>query len=112
VTTATSTSVSKLELEAKKNTGSWHESPVMSPACPVLVPLTALGASVVESCTSVGPAATVGVGYHVAGPWHLYASYSIARVNSDLSADTAGVVRTTSIKFAPQVLILSVGYSF
>jgi len=61
---------------------------------------------------SVGPAATIGVGYHVSGPWHVYTSYSIAQVKSDLSADTAGVVRTTRISFAPQTLVFSLGYSF
>ena len=61
---------------------------------------------------SVGPAATIGVGYHVAGPWHVYGSYSIAQVKSDMSANTAGVERTTHISFGPQTLILSVGYSF
>jgi len=61
---------------------------------------------------SVGPAATIGVGYHVSGPWHAYASYSIAQVKSDLTANTAGVVRTTNISFGPQTLIFSLGYSF
>jgi outer membrane protein len=61
---------------------------------------------------SIGPAATVGVGYHVSGPWHVYGSYSIAQVKSDMSANTAGVERTTHISFAPQTLILSLGYSF
>jgi outer membrane protein len=61
---------------------------------------------------SVGPAATIGVGYHVSGPWHVYGSYSVAQVKSDLTANTAGVERTTHISFGPQVLIVSVGYSF
>jgi len=61
---------------------------------------------------SVGPAATVGVGYHVSGAWHVYASYAIAQVKSDLTAYTAGIERTTHISFGPQVLIFSVGYSF
>jgi outer membrane protein W len=61
---------------------------------------------------SVGPAATVGVGYHVSGHWHVYASYSISQVKSDLSADTAGIERTTRISYGPQALIVSVGYSF
>jgi outer membrane protein len=61
---------------------------------------------------SVGPAATIGVGYHLSGPWHVYGSYSIAQVKTDLSANTAGVVRTTNISFAPQTLIFSLGYSF
>jgi outer membrane protein len=70
------------------------------------------GPTRLSSTASVGPAATAGVGYHVSGPWHVYASYSVSQVKSDLSANTAGVVRTTHISFGPQALILSVGYSF
>jgi outer membrane protein len=62
--------------------------------------------------SSVGPAATAGFTYRIAPHWDATASYSIARVNSNLEADTAGLIRTTSIKFGPQALILSVGYSF
>jgi len=61
---------------------------------------------------SVGWAATAGMQYHIAGHWNAYASYSFSRVKTDLSADTAGVIRTTHINFAPQALVLSVGYSF
>ena len=60
----------------------------------------------------MGPAATVGVGYHVSGHWHVYGSYAIAQVKSDLTAYTAGIERTTHISFGPQALIFSVGYSF
>jgi outer membrane protein len=62
--------------------------------------------------SSVGPAATAGIGFNFSPHWHLYTSYSIARVNSDLRAETAGVIRTTHIRFGPQVLIVSAGYSF
>jgi outer membrane protein len=62
--------------------------------------------------SSVGPAGTVGLAYHVAGHWNAYASYSISQVKTKLHADTAGVIRTTSINFGPQALIVSVGYSF
>jgi outer membrane protein len=62
--------------------------------------------------SSVGPAATVGLEYHIQDHWHMYASYSISQVKSDLTADTAGVIRTTHIDFGPQALVLSVGYSF
>ena len=62
--------------------------------------------------SSVGPAATVGLAYHIAGHWNAYASYSISRVNSKLTADTAGVIRRTSIRFGPQALVVAVGYSF
>ncbi len=61
---------------------------------------------------SVGPAATMGLAYNISNNWHLYGSYSISRVNSDLVADTAGVIRTTRIKFGPQALVLALGYSF
>jgi outer membrane protein len=62
--------------------------------------------------SSVGWAATAGIQYHIAGNWNAYASYSFSRVKTDLSADTAGVIRTTQINFAPQALVVSVGYSF
>jgi outer membrane protein len=61
---------------------------------------------------SVGPAGTAGFTYRVSGHWHFDASYSIARVNSNLVADTAGVIRTTHIEFGPQVLVIAGGYSF
>jgi outer membrane protein len=61
---------------------------------------------------SVGPAATVGVAYRITPHWHAYASYSYSQIKSTLTADTAGVIRTTRIDFGPQVLVLSAGYSF
>ncbi|MEA3151952.1 MAG: outer membrane protein [Gammaproteobacteria bacterium] len=62
--------------------------------------------------SSVGPAGTVGLSYNVSGHWHVYTSYSISRVNTDLTADTGGVTRTTRIKFGPQAWVVSAGYSF
>jgi len=62
--------------------------------------------------SSVGPAGTVGMTYKVSGRWHLNVSYSIARVNTDLTTNTAGVERTAHIKFGPQALVVSGGYSF
>ncbi len=62
--------------------------------------------------SSVGPAATIGLGYRLTDRWHLYASYSVARVNSHLTADTAGVIRTTEIHFWPNAIVVSAGYSF
>lgn len=62
--------------------------------------------------SSVGPAGTAGVAYNIAGHWHAYASYSISKVSTDLTADTAGIIRTTHINFGPQALVVSVGYSF
>jgi outer membrane protein len=61
---------------------------------------------------SVGPVGTVGLAYHFSGRWVVNASYSVARVDSDLKADTAGLIRTTHIAFGPQTLVVSGGYSF
>ncbi len=61
---------------------------------------------------SVGPAGTVGLAYNVTGHWHMYASYSISRINSNLTLNTAGVERSSTIKFGPQALVISGGYSF
>lgn len=62
--------------------------------------------------SSTGPAGTVGFVYKFAANWSFDASYSIARVTTHLSADTAGVIRTTDISFGPQALVVAVGYSF
>jgi outer membrane protein len=62
--------------------------------------------------SSLGPAGTVGLGYNVSGHWHLYTSYSISRVDTNITADTDGIVRTTRIKFGPQTWVVSGGYSF
>ncbi len=62
--------------------------------------------------SSVGPAATAGLRYKLGGHWNLYGSYSVSQLKSRLTADTAGVTRTSNINFGPQALVLSVGYSF
>jgi outer membrane protein len=61
---------------------------------------------------SVGPTATAGLSYEVSERWHVFASYSIARVNTKLTADTAGILRTSNIHFWPNTLVVSAGYSF
>ena len=61
---------------------------------------------------SVGPAGTVGFTYKLAQNWQFDASYSIARVDTRLSADTGGVIRTTNISFGPQAAIIAIGYMF
>jgi outer membrane protein len=62
--------------------------------------------------TSVGPAATVGLSYRVSRHFSVYASYSVSQVNSRLTADTAGVIRTSHVEFGPRAAVLSAGYSF
>ena len=54
----------------------------------------------------------LGAAYAITPRWHVYSSYSIARVNTHVTADTEGVIRTTTIKFGPQTLVISGGYSF
>ena len=62
--------------------------------------------------SSVGPAATAGLSYEITDRWHVYASYSVAQVNSKLKADTAGVIRTSEVHFWPNTLVISAGWSF
>lgn len=62
--------------------------------------------------SSVGPAATVGLSYEISDRWHVYASYSIAQVNTKLTAQTAGLQRTSEVHFWPNALVISAGYSF
>lgn len=62
--------------------------------------------------SSVGPTVTAGLAYELAEHWHVYASYSVAQVNSKLTADTAGILRTSEIHFWPNTLVVSAGYSF
>ena len=61
---------------------------------------------------SVGVAGTAGVTYQLPHNWSLMASYSASRVRSRLTADTAGILRTTEISFGPQTLVVAAGYSF
>lgn len=61
---------------------------------------------------AVGPAVTAGLSYAISDRWHVYASYSVARVDSHLTADTAGILRTSQIEFWPMTLVVSAGYSF
>jgi outer membrane protein len=62
--------------------------------------------------TSVGPAGTVGLSYRITRHFSVYASYSISQVNTRLTADTAGVLRTAHIEFGPRAAVVAAGYSF
>jgi outer membrane protein len=57
-------------------------------------------------------AVNAGVSVKIDGPWFAYASYNYAPVKSKLTAETAGIERTTTINFNPSAAVLSVGYSF
>lgn len=62
--------------------------------------------------SSIGPAATVGVGWQVARHCTVNASYSFSQVKTELYADTDGVIRTTHVSFGPEALVIAVGYQF
>ena len=70
------------------------------------------GPSKVSLSPSIGPAATVGAAYHFTGRWLMNVSYSWSRVDTRVTLNTAGVERSTHIRFGPQVLVISAGYSF
>lgn len=61
---------------------------------------------------SIGPAATAGLSYRLTPAVSMIASYSRVRVNSHYQSDTAGIVRTTNIRFNPAAWVLAVGYAF
>jgi outer membrane protein len=70
------------------------------------------GPTKISLTSSVGPTATAGLAYRIATNWGVYASYSVSRVRSSLTADTAGAIRTDRVSFAPGALVVSAGYSF
>jgi outer membrane protein len=70
------------------------------------------GPTRIDLSPSWGPAATVGLAYQLAPRWSLYASYSYSRVRTVLDADTAGLIRTTHVSFAPTTLVISAGVHF
>ena len=70
------------------------------------------GPTAISLPQSVGPAGTIGVSYRVARHFSLHASYSASEVDSRLTANTAGVIRTSHIAFGPRAVVLSAGYEF
>ena len=80
--------------------------------------ITAAGAAVsggptsISLPSSVGPAVTAGLTYRWTNRWHFTASYSVAQVNSRLTTDTAGILRSNEVHFWPNALVVSIGYSF
>jgi outer membrane protein len=70
------------------------------------------GPTTISLSDSIGPAGTIGVFYRLQGNWSLDGSFSMAKVKSDLEANTSGVIRKTTINFNPSTWVISVGYSF
>jgi outer membrane protein len=70
------------------------------------------GPTSISLTTSVGPAGTIGLSCRVARHFYVYGSFSASAVDSDLTANTAGVIRKTHVSFGPRAFVLSAGYSF
>lgn len=70
------------------------------------------GPTSIELPSSFGPAGDFGLAYRVMDRLHVYVSYSASYVATRLTAETAGVIRTTHVSFGPRALVVSAGYSF
>jgi len=70
------------------------------------------GPTSISLTTSVGPAFTAGVSYYLTRHFSLHASVSAAEVDTDLTANTAGVIRKTHVSFGPRTLVLAGGFEF
>jgi outer membrane protein len=70
------------------------------------------GPTSISLSNSIGPAVNVGLQYQITRNWSVIASYSAARVESQLDAHTGGVDRTSNITFGPQTFVVAAGFSF
>jgi outer membrane protein len=70
------------------------------------------GPTSISLSNSIGPAVNVGLTYQITRNWSVIASYSAARVESQLTAHTEGVDRTSNISFGPQTFVVAAGFSF
>ncbi len=61
---------------------------------------------------SVGPVGTVGVSWHALDRVVVNLSGSASWVNTRLTTDTAGILRTSHVEFNPRAIVLAVGYQF
>jgi outer membrane protein len=61
---------------------------------------------------SVGPVGTVGLSYHPFDRVVVNLSGSASWVNTRLTTDTAGVLRSSHVEFNPRAVVLAVGYQF
>jgi outer membrane protein len=70
------------------------------------------GPTAISLSSSLGPATTLGVRWHLQDRWSLYASYSYSVVRSNFIGNTAGVLRRTHVDFNPTALVVAVGFAF
>jgi outer membrane protein len=80
--------------------------------------VTAAGAEISGGPTSLslpaseGPVGTVGVSWRALDRVVVNLSGSASWVNSRLTTDTAGLLRTSHVEFNPRAIVLAVGYRF
>ena len=70
------------------------------------------GPTSISQSNSIGPAGTVGVSIKPKDHWEVIGSLSYARVKSDLTLNTEGVVRHTTADFRPVALVIAIGWKF
>jgi len=70
------------------------------------------GPTSISLTSSVGPAVTGGLVYRINRHFYIHSSLSWSQVDSDLTANTAGVIRKTHVQFGPRALVVSGGYLF
>jgi outer membrane protein len=70
------------------------------------------GPTAISLSSSVGPVVTAGLRWHIRDRWSAYLSYDYASVNTDYTGNTAGVIRTTHIRFNPTTIVASIGCAF
>jgi outer membrane protein len=70
------------------------------------------GPTTVSLTSSVGPALSLGLSCKITRHFYAYASLSGSEVDSDLTTNTAGVVRKSHVQFGPRAFVVSAGYSF
>jgi outer membrane protein len=70
------------------------------------------GPTSISQTNSIGPAGSIGMSYHPTQHWEVIASINAARVKSDLTLNTAGVIRHTTADFRPAAIVFAMGHSF
>jgi len=61
---------------------------------------------------SVGAVGTVGLSYRFSNRFNINVSYDAAQIRSKLTANTAGVIRTSDINFGVRAVVVSAGVLF
>ncbi len=70
------------------------------------------GPTEISLSNSIGPAVSLGAVYRLKEHWEANVSINYARVKSDLTANTEGIVRATTVDFRPTAVVAAVGYKF